>query len=341
MSLPVARHLKAVSPSAFGDLIECQLRVAFKQQADGAAPKTDAQIIGDALHAALASFIESREFEQPDVLDLASARFAAQLEQQAPGHEVRGARPAAARLVKLVRRILELLEEAGPEAVTLSETYLQARDDQLHGVVDLIIESDRLHAIVDYKTGRATDGDGAVSEDFQMQVQFYAVLEEGRSGSWPERGVLLRFGGPPIPIDVDPGQCAATADRAVDTLAAYNALEGTVPPASPGEDICRFCPFAPVCPAFWEALAPSWAHGAVRGRVVWLQTSATGGLTVELEDASGSHEGKVAIRRIPEEALAGRELSVGAELRVCGVFADTDGRLLPDRFARVAVFGAG
>jgi CRISPR/Cas system-associated exonuclease Cas4 (RecB family) len=335
MNLPLARPLKAVSPSAFGDLIECQLRVAFKQQADGAAPKADAQIIGDALHAALAAFIEAREFEQPDALDLASARFAAQLEQQAPGREVRGARPAGARLIKVVGRVLELLGEAGPGAVTFSETYLQARDGQLHGVVDLIIESDRLHAIVDYKTGRTTEDGGEVSEHFQMQVQFYAALEEERSGSWPERGVLLRFGGPPVPIDVDPAQCAATADRAVEALAAYNALEGQVPPASPSENSCRFCSFAAICPAFWEVVSPEWVRGAVRGRVAWAEPSAAGGLTVALKDATGSFEGDVVIRRVDERQL-GSVPAVGAELIVCGVHSDRDGRLLPDLYARMA-----
>lgn len=339
MSLPVAQPLERVSPSAFGDLTACQLRMAFKQQADGAAPKTDAQVIGDALHAALAGFIDAREYELPDALPLASARFAAQLEQQATGREVGGARPAAARLAKIIGRVLQLLEEAGPEAVTLSETYLRAREGKLHGVVDLIIESIELHAIVDYKTGRTTDEDGEVSEHFRTQVQFYAVLEEERSGTWPQRGVLLRFGGPPIPVDVDPARCAETADRALAALGAYNALAGQVPRASPGEVSCRFCAFAPLCPSFWEALTPSWSRGAVRGRVAWMEASATGGMTIGLEDASGSYEGKVAVRRVPQEALAGKALTIGTELRICGVHADTAGRLLPDRFSRTAVYG--
>ena len=336
MSLPVARPLKAVSPSAFGDLLECQLRVAFKQHAEQAGSKSDAQVIGDSLHAALAAFIEAREFEQDDAVELAGARFAAKLEDEVPGREVRGVRPATARLAKVARRVLELLEEAGPGAMTLSETYLRAREGQLHGVVDLIIESERLHLIVDYKTGRTIDEDGEVLEHFQTQVQLYAVLERERSDSWPERGVLLRFGGPPIPVDVNPDQCAATADRAVEELAAYNALEGTVPPASPSEASCRFCSFATQCPAFWEAVSPDWGRGAVRGRVAWAEPSAAGGLTVALEDARGSFVGSVVIRRVDERQL-GAVPAVGAELIVCGVHPDRDGRLLPDAYARMVV----
>jgi CRISPR/Cas system-associated exonuclease Cas4 (RecB family) len=336
MSLPVARPLKAVSPSAFGDLLECQLRVAFKQHAEQAGSKSDAQVIGDSLHAALAAFIEAREFEQDNAVELAGARFAAKLEDEAPGREVRGVRPAAARLAKVARRVLELLEEAGPGAMTLSETYLRAREGQLHGVVDLIIESERLHLIVDYKTGRTIDEDGEVLEHFQTQVQLYAVLERERCDSWPERGVLLRFGGPPIQVDVNPDQCAATADRAVEELTAYNTLEGRVPPASPSEASCRFCSFATQCPAFWEAVSPGWGRGAVRGRVAWAEPSATGGLTVALEDVRGSFVGSVVIRRVDERQL-GAVPEVGAELIVCGVHPDRDGRLLPDRYARMVV----
>jgi CRISPR/Cas system-associated exonuclease Cas4 (RecB family) len=338
MILPVARPLQALSPSAFGDLRACQLRVAFKQQADRAAGKTDAQIVGDAVHEALAAFIAAGEFVDDDAVELARARFNAVLGQHSQGYEIRGARPSAARLAKIVGRVLELLENAGPNAVVLTETYLRARQGMLHGVVDLIIESEPLHAIVDYKTGRTTDEQGEVSEHFQVQLQFYAVLEHERSGSWPNRGVLLRFGGPPIPIDLDPTQCTATADLAVEILTAYNALADTVPPATPGEEVCRFCPFAPVCPSFWETLTPTWERGAVRGRVAWLQPSETGGLTLALDGASGSFEGTVAIRRLPERALAGRELTVGTELRVCGVRPDSDGRLIPDGSVRAAIF---
>ena len=337
MTLPEALALNSVSPSRLKDLAECPLRVAFKQHAAMPAARSDAQIIGDCLHLVLAESIKGGELGGEDAARLIEKRFATELERQAPGREVRGARVAAARLRRIVARILELTSEAGLGAVTLSEEALSARNGAIRGVVDLIIDSERLHVIVDYKTGQTVDEDGEVLPHFQVQLQLYAVLEHDRSGRWPESGVLLRFGGPPVSVNVEPLSCEAVADKAVEALASYQALEGTVPPANPSEVTCRFCAFAPRCPAFWEAISPSWARGAVRGRVARAEASAAGGLTVWLEGASGSHDGSVVIRRLSDENLDVDALPVGAQLAVCGVHSDADGRLLPDRSAQVAL----
>ena len=337
MTLPHAETLAYVSPSRLGDLVECRLRVAFKQHAKFSGAKSDAQIIGDSLHAALKMFNREGEFAADDAVARIETRFFQELETRAPGREVAGTRVAAARLKKIAGRIIELTSQAGPDAAVLGEEELEARHGRIRGVVDLIIDGSGLHALVDYKTGPATDDDGEVAAHIQAQVQLYAVLEQERSGRWPERGVLLRFGGAPLIVELDPTACAAVADQAVETLQAYNALAGTVPPASPSESTCHFCSFAPGCTSFWEAVSPAWSRGAVRGRVCWAECSAVGGVTVELEGASGSYEGTVVIRRLSKEQLPGSSLPIGAELVVCGVYADRDGRLLPDKLARIAV----
>lgn len=334
MTLPKALELSSVSPSRLKDLAECPLRVAFKQHAARPAAKSDAQIIGDCLHIALAECIRVGELVGEDAARLVEKRFVDELERQAPGREVRGARVAVARLKRIVARVLELTREAGVGAVTLSEEVLGARNGAIQGVVDLIIDSERLHVIVDYKTGHTVDEDGEVLPHFRVQLQLYAVLEYDRSGRWPESGVLLRFGGPPVSVSIEPVTCETIAEEAVEALAGYQALTGTVPPANAGEATCRFCAFAPRCPAFWEAISPTWTRGAVRGSVARAESSAAGGLTVWLEEASGSHEGTVVIRRLNEGSLT---LTVGAQLAVCGVHADADGRLLPDRSAQVAL----
>jgi RecB family exonuclease len=337
MSLPQALPLGAVSPSGLKDLTECSLRVAFKQHATRSPAQSDAQVIGNSLHTALAAFVKAREFGQEDAVRLAVGRFLDELERQGAGRDVRGTRVAAARLRKLVARIIELTGQAGSDALTLSEEPLEARSSVIRGVIDLIIDSETLHVIVDYKTGQVTDGGGDVAPQTQVQAQLYAVLEHERSGRWPQRGVLLCFGRPPLLVDLDPAECEQIADRAVDALAAYNTLTGIVPPASAGEAACRFCSFAPRCPAFWDAISPRWTRRAVRGRVAWVESSAAGGLTVGLEDAIGSHEGMVVIRRLGEEHVGPNALPVGVELIACGVHADSDGRLLLDKSARIAV----
>ena len=338
MNLPAALPVESVSPSRFNDLTECQLRVAFKQHAAKPTAKSDAQIIGDALHAAMAAFAEAREFERDDAFALVEARFLAEVEERGAGREVRGVRPAVARLKKLAVRIAELFDEAGVGATMLTEKFLKARGGTIHGIVDLIIDSDVLHAIVDYKTGPAVDEAGEVVEHYATQVQLYAVLEHERSSRWPSRGILVRFGAPLLSVDIEPAQCKETAGRAEEALAAYNALAGSMPPASPSESACMFCPFAPRCPAFWEAISPDWSgRGAVRGRIAWVEASAAGGLTVGLDEACGSLEGSVVVRRLDPQLLADGPPHVGAELAVCGVYQDADGRLVADKSARLGM----
>jgi RecB family exonuclease len=341
MTLPVAMPLAAVSPSAFKSLTECQLRLAFGQHAPKPAVASDPQIIGDALHATMASLVNEGAFTGSDVVERADQRFWTELTEQAPEREVAGARVASARLRKLVARVGELLQEAGAGTLALPEQHLIARGGALHGVVDLIIESDSVHAVVDYKTGSVVDEEGEVLEQYSIQLQLYAVLEQERSGSWPSRAVLLR-GGKQVTVDVDPSACEQTAAQAVLARDAYNSLAGSVPPANANESSCLFCSFASRCPAFWGALSPSWqGRGAVRGQVAWAQASSAHGLTVGLDSASGTVTGSVVVRGIGESLLDASEVQPGGELVVYGVRPDRNGQLVPDKFARVAFTAPG
>jgi RecB family exonuclease len=337
VSLPVAISLDSVSPSRARDLTDCQLRVAFKQHAAGPGTPSDPQIVGEAAHATLAWVVQSGKIYSPDAAAAADARFWAELAERAPGREIRRARPAAARVRKLVGQLRELLDEAGHDAKTLCETSLRACDGALRGKVDLIIDSEKLHAVVDYKTGPVMDDAGDVLEDYATQLQLYAVLEHERSGRWPGRGMLLRFGGAPVHVGLDPFECEQAATGAVEALAAYNELAGRVPPASPSERVCDLCAFAPSCPAFWEAVSHGWSgRGAVRGIVQWVEASAAGGLTVALAGVHGTLDGDVVLRRLPDD-WDHPAIRVGAELAIRGVRGDADGRLVPDRSARWVV----
>lgn len=335
MSLPTAQPLRHVSPSRFKDLTECQLRVAFKQQAPKPGVKSDSQIVGDALHAAMKESVEAGEFERPDALSRVETRFLARVDCAAPGREVPGVRVAAARLKKIAGGIIGLIAEAGTGAVLLCEESLEARDGKLHGVVDLIIDAESLHLIVDYKTGPGTDEEGEINEYYATQLRLYALLEHERSGRWPERGMLFRRGGPPVSLELNADECMAIADRLVEEFDVYNALDGTVPPAHASEESCLFCSFASRCPDFWAAVSPRWSRGAVRGQVVWAEASGGGTLTIQLEEASGSYGGSVVILGLTGAQLEGQLPAPGSQLAVCGVWEDRDGRLHPDKLARV------
>lgn len=333
MNPPVARHLDAVSPSLAHNLQECMLRVAFGQSSRGPRPPSDAQIVGDAVHAVLADLVESGAIRDGEHLHRLDDRFYAALAERAPGREVRRARPATARLKKVVQHVRTLLERAGPEVETLCEKRLLARRGALQGVVDLVVCSTSVHAVVDYKTGTVLDDEGEMLAHYRTQLALYAVLEGERSGSWPSRGVLLRFGGAPVSVELSPQGCSAAADNAVRALSRYNEFAGTTPPASPGEFACRFCNFAPRCEAFWQAVSPGWQiPGAVRGTVAWTELSAVGGMTVGLRDVEGTLDRDVVARRLPFDGLD--EPPEGAVLAICGVTPDADGRLVASKAVR-------
>jgi hypothetical protein len=228
--------------------------------------------------------------------------------------------------------IIALIGTAGEGAVLICEERLTGFGGELVGVGDLIIDGSGLHAIVDYKTGTVLDAEGEVLVRYREQLQLYAALERERSGRWPSRGLLLRFGGAPIEVQLDPDACLEAADAAIAALHAYNATEGHRPVGKPAEGACGFCPYAPRCDDFWRALMPSWRPLAVAGRVRWLEQSRAGSVTFGLDIEAGSIPGQTVIRRF--DPGDGRSPEVGDRLAICGLVLDGDHRLVANQGTR-------
>src|SRR5262249_39268172 len=102
-----------------------------------------------------------------------------------------------------------------------------------------------------------------------------AWLAHGSAGRWVKRGLLFPLAGAPVEVGIVPTECNQEAADAVALLDRYNAAvaAGTnlTAMASPSPDACCWCPYKPICPAFWAAVPPDWSGQldgeAIRGTV--------------------------------------------------------------------------
>lgn len=202
-----------------------------------------------------------------------------------PGYEVK-----RARLFKIAARLRAKLIEI-PSHQVLTEVKLNGRQSKLRGVADLVIRQPGTHHLVDYKSGRVIDRQTKdVRESYRRQLQLYAVIEKETAGEWPDAAELLPLEGPSVSVSVNPSDCEAVADEAVELLAAYNALVPGEQPATVSSETCPVCPFITRCPAFWGQVSPAWESQvlAVRGTVLAVQTTPLGGVSLAVQIAAGS-----------------------------------------------------
>ena len=327
MSQPAAQELPSVSPSRARALRECFLRVAFAQSSPAPRQQGDAQLIGEAAHAVLARLIAPGPPFSERMAHL-PADFEGALERLANGRKVRGARPAAARLRNLATHATTLVDEAGEPLELRCEQRLSGRAGTLNGIIDLSVMGTAVHAVVDYKTGRVLDEDGLLAAHLREQLALYCVLERERTGGWPGRAIILRFGGAPIEWVVDEQRCEQTASEVEALREQYLQHVGSTPPASPSPEHCRQCSFAARCESFWDAIDERWSDSllAVRGRVDWAQRTTTGTVTVRLVEVEGTSSGDAVIQGLTSQA-PGLDLVPGSPLALAGLWSDRD-RLL-------------
>jgi CRISPR/Cas system-associated exonuclease Cas4 (RecB family) len=231
-----------------------------------------------------------------------------------------------ARLRKVTRRLHELLAPVGATAELITEKLLSAADGRLRGQPDLIVRFDKVCWLLDYKTGPVLSHDTRTPrESYVRQLRLYAYLAAITLGEWPDRTFLMPLQGDVVEVDINPDQCTALAQEALDVLASFNAANGEQP-ASPAPETCRWCPYAPRCSAFWDKCGPEWAPGvlAAMGTVEAVTRSRLGGVSVILRAEAGSLAGEpVGVRSISITAHpAVAEVEVGHTLAIVGLQRD-------------------
>ena len=214
-----------------------------------------------------------------------------------PEYELRRARVAY-----VFEDIAHLIERAGPNAEVRTEEKLSGAGGLIRGRADLIVRSDRMHVVVDYKTGHVADAAGVVNPDYVTQVQLYGYLERERSGSWPSEAYLVSFGERTECVPINPVRATAIARSALRELEEFNrrAAYGEQP-ARPGPTTCRYCDYAARCGPFWDACTPDWSHAimAARGTILRVARGERPVVNINIQAEAGSIQpGPMVIRQI-------------------------------------------
>jgi hypothetical protein len=206
----------------------------------------------------------------------------------------------------------------------VTEETLTVREGKLQGRPDLLVRSAEAHIVVEYKTGAIFEVDGETpKEAYKRQLQLYAVMEAETVGTWPTRAELLPLHGPAVDVEVEPSECLAVADLAIQLLDRYNRGVPAQQPATVGLETCPDCLFASRCPAFWQEVDGSYSARvlAVAGPVSAIRRTPLGGVTLTVDSESGSiaDEGVVLRNVDPRIHALVDELSVGDSITVVGL----------------------
>ena len=136
-----------------------------------------------------------------------------------------------------------------------TERRIETRDGRLAGRPDFF----NGNTIVEYKSSlpdhswpRARE----VLDGYRRQLRLYAAILADVENRWPGSARLVAASGQVMEIRIDPEECKAEAEAALEALSDVNReLLNRTPPetfARPNSVSCEGCPFQAVCPAFWK-----------------------------------------------------------------------------------------
>ena len=294
MTGPIAsRPLGPLSPSLLEQLT-CPLRVAFTQSRGGREwphRQTTPSLLGDIAHETIEAALRGTEIDH--------AWTAASESRTAAGIASANALPTARRMRLRIRRrlpaLLRELGEIGPRVELLTEHELKTADGEIRGRPDLIACGTET-LVVDYKSG-LVEHDSEIRASYRRQLLLYGALVHECLGLIANRLLLfsLRQGIIDVPADLVAMQ--ETAAQARQARNDYNKRTPGPQPGHPAPTTCQYCPHAPVCDPFWDAVDETWEPEvglAVRGHLhshpensAWGQSA----LTVEVD--SGPLAGRV------------------------------------------------
>lgn len=281
-----SRPLGPVSPSLL-DKLDCPLRVAFSQnRADQQRSKwqTAPALLGKIAHDTIEAALQGAELDHAwhEAVESHSTDDIPTLDVLPTAQRTR------LRIKKRLPALLGLLAELGPNPELFTEHELETADRALRGRPDLIAHGNETF-IVDYKSGLVKHN-SVVRSRYRRQLLLYGELVRECLGLISTRLLLfsLRQGIVDIPADITMMQ--ETAMQARQTREEYNSRTPGPQPGNPTPATCRFCPHAPVCEPFWEAVDATWTSEiglAVRGRMqshpehsAWGRTA----VTVDVDD---------------------------------------------------------
>ena len=354
-------HIPTVSPS-FSELLRaCMLRAGLSSSAVASNyvlgnPKA---WLGSAYHEVLAIATQTRLESLNDAVAIVWDRAVAKQRARAAGHplDVRFGAPdkwpgyhfTAAMAAERAKQICtgpaeaegrEKSETSRLHQLEMSERRFTSHDGQLVGRPDLV----RNGIVIDFKTGSVfEEGEPEqVKASYLRQLRLYGFLVHETLGWWPERGMLLPMNSAPVDVKLEPHECEAEAQVAIDLLDRYNKVllteDAPKQMASPSPEACRWCPFQAICPAFWDVVSPEWSSdlksvvlaGELVGELRHLHTGAFG---MVVKVAVGTQVPSTLEVAPLDPRVCGNlhDASSGTGVRATGLTTRLDGSVAPTR----------
>jgi hypothetical protein len=340
--VPRSRALPYVTPSSAEMLLRCPLRLSFANEAGlPVGIGSPATWIGDAAHFSLEHLIKEGGLWNEGPGEEATRLFDEEIARRVSrgGKAVLdrwGVDPKRwsgfvlkrARLAKVAERLAHLLKSVPPDQV-LAEVEYSAFDGRMRGRADLVVNASTLHAVADYKTGRVVDKENEPLPAYERQVQLYCAMEKERAGSFPTVGWMIPFDGPTVEVHVEPAICRALAEEALEALSGYNDRAPGPQPARVSTANCPTCPYATLCPSFWNKPREGLPEGveAVRGVVHEIRRVQLGGISLLVEPSSSTLEsiGSILVRNILQKDHPAIEaVTEGALVSLVGLVAEPE-----------------
>lgn len=326
--VPRPERFARLSPSRYESALSCMARAAGQSSSDSRElPVSPAALLGRASHQVLAaagrrgfprSPLESAEaaeslFGSIVESELRTAHWLVQrkypAKERLPFYFLQRARAVALSQSLLSRRraVAATPDEYEPRG-DMAEQELVSRDGLLHGRPDLL--DPEAEEVVDYKTGVSPTEPQTVTAGERRQLLVYAYLA-GEHGIRVTKGTIIRSNGRRGLVKIDTEEAQHEAAYARSVLHRYNSYveqgRGFEEIAQPEPQACRFCPFIPLCEAFWRHATHHWREDVgvhVQGPVISATESSTPGIDVvslEVSSTGGTVEAgkRVVLEHVP------------------------------------------
>jgi RecB family exonuclease len=322
--LPNPTPITKVSPSLANELLECERRVAFRQDPalrSWRRPSTYS-VLGEIAHA-IAESVRARgnwptdptslEVEVEACWDQETSRGYAKLAEAWkpaqppspdtwPGYQLTRARTLR-RTVKLLagRQARRQDDTSGVRVQAATEVELADPETGLFGRADRIEQSGRGTRIVDLKTGLRQ---GEPTDAQRRQLLLYAVLLQHTTGTWPREVVIENASGQQTKLPLDPDEAVASLAEVTTAVSQFNAhlergAQHTTTNASP--DVCRWCPYRVLCEDYWTHLTSSWQHHDVLGSILESGATSHGAYAhVEIESPTDLRGRRINVSALPQ-----------------------------------------
>jgi len=174
-----------------------------------------------------------------------------------------------------------------------SEHWFESKDKLISGKIDLVIESDKIIEIIDFKTGEITqdvlDDSGEIfseiKDEYKDQLKLYAYLYFETTGKFPTLLSLIDLAKQKFTIAFSQSDCNILSTKAKELLEATNkSISNGLFEAHPSVANCKYCLYRPACSFFQEYLAIDYSFNDVTGSVKDIVKYQNGNVSLFLEN---------------------------------------------------------